>query len=1190
MPNNSAQEFRNFLFKRSQYLYRLENGAIQDMVAPYKRARKEISDRLTKLGDYRTGFTLDFRIQRLESQLGEINGLLRSAALDSAGQLESTITSFVASDADAYAAMLSKQFGKIGIDIVSLPYAQIDRIANSPLLGEVVYDKLEWMNEEARRKMRNELTQSIIQGEDMQKATARLTNVKGTGLTDMLIRRRAEIIARSEIQYVSNQVARSIYNENQDVLEGVQFSSSLDNKTCLSCASLDGQVYYYKNGEDHNGPFIPIHPLCFIDHQIPIYTSKGIKHIRDIKRGDRVLTHKGHFKKVTEIIRYKQKAPEVVTIWVEYPKANGKGFESHKKKLTVTKEHPLFINGRWIKAEKIKKGDLIKHLAARCKRCKKLIPFDKIYCSRSCISKDITERQWNNPEHRKNVSKKNSEANLRQYASGERDSYATTLNARKASSKVFKKGMHPFQTNPMFGKDNPSKRKEVRKLISESKLGDKNPMRMYPEIAKANGKRMVEFYKEHPEKHPNRIMALKGHETGIERKFKEELEKRNLKFKKQYHINRYFVDFAFPDNNIAIEVDGNYWHNKIGSKRRDIKRQKEIIELGWTVLRYKENEINENVEKCVDEVCRVINNHNGNYEFLNLKIVKVKKWIYKKENGRGKLSPKDIIKIRKLYNNGEKTQKELCKIYNLSSGSMSKIVNRKSYIDGTKNTNITLYNFSVEDDESYIANGMVSHNCRCTYVPLTKSWKQLEKEERVKPGVSELTKGAFTGDALDVMTYDQWLKTLSAEEQIDILGPARYKLWDEGKVVISDMAKDGKVYTIKQLEDKTEKLVGKLKAEVRASDLLPAEVRAKMTKRQLTAIDSYVPSDLRSRTIAELTERDLAAKLGAEHIIGKRPFDVFLDNEFIEVKTFIRGRGEVRIHPSSMLKKEKFVDTYKVRSHLVVVDKRPDSETYGKMFYRRKLGNFNLSNMTEVKDYDQLKSLLKQGARKEPIAFDIPVVKLPMFKKAEDAAKWLSDTYKIKEVDFAGVDLKVAKKVTGSLSEGMETLGIKPKGIKFLDDFGVFNAGKINKTIAEVGNDGIIYFNKSYFKNLNYLEDMSKFHFKTGHFITDDPMHIVRHEMGHLKYFKIGGTDVTAERKISAKLLKDIGESNIPRYVSKYGLKNEGEFYAEMMAWRLNGEKLHPLIEKYMKDIEKNLKRGIKSKSINGSKILKRKK
>jgi hypothetical protein len=32
-----------------------------------------------------------------------------------------------------------------------------------------------------------------------------------------------------------------------------------------------------------------------------------------------------------------------------------------------------------------------------------------------------------------------------------------------------------------------------------------------------------------------------------------------------------------------------------------------------------------------------------------------------------------------------------------------------------------VYNFSVEEDESYILNGVVSHNCRCDLAPLSEN-------------------------------------------------------------------------------------------------------------------------------------------------------------------------------------------------------------------------------------------------------------------------------------------------------------------------------------------------------------------------------------------------------------------------------------------------------------------------------------
>jgi len=257
------EEFRKFLMRRSSYLYSFENGAIQQMVEPYQRVRVSIYEKLASLEVKTTGFTVDWRIQRLNQQLNEVEGMLQAAQLQSAGNLESTIKSLSQLEGSVYANMLSDQFERVGIDVMGLPYAQIDQISRQPLLGQSIGEKSIWTKNTAIAKMRGELTQAIIQGEDMAQATKRLINVSGgLGIVDKTIQERAKKIARSEIQYASNQVARNVYKENDDILQGVMYSASLDRRTCLICASDDGTIFYYKNGEDHNGPSLPRHPLC----------------------------------------------------------------------------------------------------------------------------------------------------------------------------------------------------------------------------------------------------------------------------------------------------------------------------------------------------------------------------------------------------------------------------------------------------------------------------------------------------------------------------------------------------------------------------------------------------------------------------------------------------------------------------------------------------------------------------------------------------------------------------------------------------------------------------------------------------------------------------------------------------------------------------------------------------------------
>lgn len=116
----------------------------------------------------------------------------------------------------------------------------------------------------------------------------------------------------------------------------------------------------------------------------------------------------------------------------------------------------------------------------------------------------------------------------------------------------------------------------------------------------------------------------------------------------------WYVDFAFPDLKIAIECDGERWHQ---DKARDARRQAEIESQGWTMLRFAGKEINADVGVCAERVARIANNHANGFTFGTFNVIGV-----------------DIVKRRQPY---------------------------------------ATYNLSVADDESYVAKGVVVHNCRC---------------------------------------------------------------------------------------------------------------------------------------------------------------------------------------------------------------------------------------------------------------------------------------------------------------------------------------------------------------------------------------------------------------------------------------------------------------------------------------------
>jgi hypothetical protein len=79
------------------------------------------------------------------------------------------------------------------------------------------------------------------------------------------------------------------------------------------------------------------------------------------------------------------------------------------------------------------------------------------------------------------------------------------------------------------------------------------------------------------------------------------------------------------------------------------------------------------------------------------------------------------------------------------------------------------------------------HNCRCVTIPYIKGFEDIEGE-----------RASFEGPVSDKMSYKDWFDTLEPEQKIDILGPGRYKLYQQG-MKIASFVQDGKTLTLEQL-------------------------------------------------------------------------------------------------------------------------------------------------------------------------------------------------------------------------------------------------------------------------------------------------------------------------------------------------------------------------------------------------------
>ena len=66
-----------------------------------------------------------------------------------------------------------------------------------------------------------------------------------------------------------------------------------------------------------------------------------------------------------------------------------------------------------------------------------------------------------------------------------------------------------------------------------------------------------------------------------------------LKFRRQYPIEPFITDFACIERKLAIEIDGGY-HDYVYED--DLSRQKKIESEGWSVIRFSNEDILDDVE------------------------------------------------------------------------------------------------------------------------------------------------------------------------------------------------------------------------------------------------------------------------------------------------------------------------------------------------------------------------------------------------------------------------------------------------------------------------------------------------------------------------------------------------------------------------------------------------------------------
>ena len=87
-----------------------------------------------------------------------------------------------------------------------------------------------------------------------------------------------------------------------------------------------------------------------------------------------------------------------------------------------------------------------------------------------------------------------------------------------------------------------------------------------------------------------------------------------VKFRRQHPISRFISDFYCHQAKLVIEIDGGYHYEKEQAES-DKGRQVELENLGLMVIRFRNEEITENVEDVLSRI-RIVLRERGDIQFM----------------------------------------------------------------------------------------------------------------------------------------------------------------------------------------------------------------------------------------------------------------------------------------------------------------------------------------------------------------------------------------------------------------------------------------------------------------------------------------------------------------------------------------------------------------------------------------------
>lgn len=248
----------DILTRHQVFVQRLSRAEANKFAAFLREMDREL--RLHLSGDELTAFSRT----RLERLLGEVTDMLDEVYAKFTGQLTESFN-----DIAAHEAGFSSRALTVVSDIESaVPGATQIRAAvfTNPIAvtshggGKLLKDFIKDWSQAEIKAVTGAIRRGVFQGQSNSQIVQAIRGTRKANYADGLLEttsRHARGVVQTAVQHVSAMARAETFAENGDIVTGIQWLATLDNRTCTSCGALD-----LKEFPINKGPRPPLHVNC----------------------------------------------------------------------------------------------------------------------------------------------------------------------------------------------------------------------------------------------------------------------------------------------------------------------------------------------------------------------------------------------------------------------------------------------------------------------------------------------------------------------------------------------------------------------------------------------------------------------------------------------------------------------------------------------------------------------------------------------------------------------------------------------------------------------------------------------------------------------------------------------------------------------------------------------------------------